>query len=197
MLQLEQDYNGESFNLNLKSVNPSPTEATGIFIASYLQSITPQLALGAEAVHQRPTPGQSDTTYSYVAKYTGRDYIATATYQGFGALQAAYYLRYSDKVDFGTEIQLVNTEGRRDAVATVGGKFEFRRSTFRGQVDTTGKVAAVLEEKIVPGFSFLVSGEMDHGKVSWRFSFLYNCVCFRRSFCCFCCQVCCHDGKRA
>jgi mitochondrial import receptor subunit TOM40 len=74
-------------------------------------------------------------------------------------------LRYSEKVDFGTEIQLVTAGGRRDAVATVGGKFEFRRSTFRGQVDTTGKVAAVLEEKIVPGFSFLISGEMDHSKV--------------------------------
>ncbi|KAG0271085.1 translocase of outer mitochondrial membrane [Linnemannia exigua] len=169
MLQVEQDYNGKDFNLNLKAVNPSPLENTGIFITSYLQSITPQLALGLEAVHQRPTPQQAETTYSYVAKYTGRDYIATATYQGFGALQAAYYLRYSEKVDLGTEIQLVTAGGRRDAVATVGGKFEFRRSTFRGQVDTTGKVSAVLEEKIVPGFSFLVSGEMDHGKGQSRF----------------------------
>ncbi|KAF9095975.1 translocase of outer mitochondrial membrane [Mortierella sp. AD031] len=169
MLQVEQDYNGQDFNINLKGVNPSPVEGTGIFIGSYLQSITPNLALGAEAVFQKPTPQQSETTYSYVAKYTGRDYIATATYQGFGALQAAYYLRYSDKVDFGTEIQLVTAGGRRDAVATVGGKFEFRRSTFRGQVDTTGKVSAVLEEKIVPGFSFLVSGEMDHSKGQSRF----------------------------
>ncbi|KAG0058773.1 translocase of outer mitochondrial membrane [Linnemannia elongata] len=169
MLQIEQDYNGKDFNLNLKGVNPSPTEGTGIFITSYLQSITPNLALGAEAVHQRPTPQSAETTYSYVAKYTGPDYIATATYQGFGALQASYYLRYSEKVDFGTEIQLVTAGGRRDAVATVGGKFEFRRSTFRGQVDTTGKVAAVLEEKIVPGFSFLISGEMDHGKGQSRF----------------------------
>ncbi|KAF9127879.1 translocase of outer mitochondrial membrane [Mortierella sp. GBA39] len=135
MVQVEQDYNGKDFNLNLKGVNPSPTEGTGIFITSYLQSITPNLALGAEAVHQRPTPQDAETTYSYVAKYTGQDYIATATYQGFGALQASYYLR----------------------------------STFRGQVDTTGKVAAVLEEKIVPGFSFLVSGEMDHGKGQSRF----------------------------
>ncbi|CAO3565213.1 unnamed protein product [Mortierella alpina] len=169
MLQMEQDYNGQDFNLNLKAVNPSPVEGTGIFIGSYLQSVTPHLALGAEAVYQRPTPGQEDTTYSYVAKYTGSDYIATAQYQGFGALQAAYYLRYSEKVDFGTEIQLVTAGGRREAVATVGGKFEFRRSTFRGQIDTTGKVSAVLEEKIVPGFSFLISGEMDHGKGQSRF----------------------------
>jgi len=180
MLQVEQDYNGQDFNINLKGVNPSPVEGTGIFIGSYLQSVTQQLALGVEAVHQRPTPQQAETTYSYVAKYTGRDYIATATYQGFGALQAAYYLRYSDKVDFGTEIQLVTAGGRREAVATVGGKFEFRRSTFRGQVDTTGKVSAVLEEKIVPGFSFLVSGEMDHSKVKRNLptllSWLYSCI---------------------
>lgn len=165
MLQMEQDYNGRDFNVNLKGVNPSVVDGTGIFIGSYLQSVSQNLALGAEAVYQRPTPGQQETVMSYVAKYTGRDYIATAQYQGFGAFSAAYYLRYSEKVDFGTEIQLLTAGGRREAVATVGGKFEFRRSTFRGQVDTTGKVSAVLEEKIVPGFSFLVSGEMDHGKV--------------------------------
>ncbi|KAG0224851.1 eukaryotic porin/Tom40 [Mortierella sp. GBAus27b] len=169
MLQVEQDYNGKDFNVNVKAVNPSPIDATGIYIGSYLQSVTQNLALGAEAVYQRPTPGQEETVWSYVAKYTGPDYIATAQYQGFGALQASYYLRYSDKVDFGTEIQVVSAGGRRDAVATVAGKFEFRRSTFRGQVDTTGKVSAVLEEKIVPGFSFLVSGEMDHGKGQSRF----------------------------
>ncbi|KAG0000788.1 translocase of outer mitochondrial membrane [Entomortierella chlamydospora] len=169
MLQVEQDYNGQDFNINIKGVNPSPVEGTGIFIGSYLQSVTKNVSLGVEAVHQRPTPDQRETIWSYVAKYTGNDYIATAQYQGFGALQASYYLRYSEKVDFGTEIQLVTAGGRREAIATVGGKFEFRRSTFRGQVDTTGKVSAVLEEKIVPGFSFLVSGEMDHGKGQSRF----------------------------
>ena len=154
------------------------TEKKRIRKSSYLQSITPNLALGVEAVHQRPTPQEAETTYSYVAKYTGQDYIATATYQGFGALQASYYLRYSEKVDFGTEIQLVTAGGRRDAVATVGGTFEFRRSTFRGQVDTTGKVAAVLEEKIVPGFSFLISGEMDHSKVNFQ-GFGVCAACYR------------------
>ncbi|KAF9434070.1 translocase of outer mitochondrial membrane [Entomortierella beljakovae] len=169
MLQLEQDYNGQDFNVNLKGVNPSPLDGTGIFIGSYLQSVTQNVSVGLEAVHQRPTPEQKETIWSYVAKYTGSDYIATAQYQGFGALQAAYYLKYSEKVDLGTEIQLVTAGGRREAVATVGGKFEFRRSTFRGQIDTTGKVSAVLEEKIVPGFSFLISGEMDHGKGQSRF----------------------------
>jgi len=169
MLQVEQDYNGKDFNINVKGVNPSPVEGTGIFIGSYLQALSQNLALGLEGIYQRPTPGQEETTMSYVAKYTGRDYIATAQYQGFGAMSAAYYLRYSEKVDFGTEIQLLTAGGRREAVATVGGKFEFRRSTFRGQVDTTGKVSAVLEEKIVPGFSFLISGEMDHGKGQSRF----------------------------
>ncbi|KAG0092102.1 translocase of outer mitochondrial membrane [Podila epicladia] len=169
MLQLEQDYNGRDFNINLKAVNPVLIEGTGIYIGSILQSLSQHVAVGMEGVYQRPTPGQAETTLSYVAKYTGHDYIATAQWQGFGALQAAYYLRYSDKVDFGTEIQIMTAGGRREAVATVGGKFEFRRSTFRGQVDTTGKVSAVLEEKIVPGFSFLISGEMDHGKGQSRF----------------------------
>ncbi|CCO31036.1 Mitochondrial import receptor subunit TOM40 AltName: Full=Mitochondrial import site protein ISP42 [Rhizoctonia solani AG-1 IB] len=36
MLQLEQDYQGPDYSLNLKALNPSPIDGTGIYVGSYL-----------------------------------------------------------------------------------------------------------------------------------------------------------------
>ncbi|OZJ02264.1 hypothetical protein BZG36_04694 [Bifiguratus adelaidae] len=169
MVQVEQDYVGSDFSANIKAMNPSPIDNTGLLIASYLQSVTPRLALGTELVIQRPTPEMEETAMSYVAKYSGPNYIATAQLQGMGAIQASYFQTINEKVDFGVELNMLLAGPRREAVATVGGKFDFRQATFRGQIDTSGRVSAVLEEKMAPGFSFLISGDLDHMKGQSKF----------------------------
>ncbi|KAI8879168.1 hypothetical protein K501DRAFT_336267 [Backusella circina FSU 941] len=169
MIQVEQEFNGSDYALNFKTMNPNLVEMTGLYMASYLQSVSQQLVLGSEIVLQRPTPDMEETAMSLVGKYTGSDYIATCQFQGVGAIQASYYQRINDKVDFGVELNLMVQNGRREAVTTVGGKFDFRQATFRGQIDTTGKVSAVLEEKMAPGFSFLISGDLDHMKGQSKF----------------------------
>ncbi|CDS14361.1 hypothetical protein LRAMOSA06530 [Lichtheimia ramosa] len=169
MLQMEHEYAGSDYSINLKAMNPNPMEFTGLYVASYLQSVTSKLAIGSEVVLQRPTPDMEETAMSLVGKYTGNDYIATAQFQGLGAIQASYYQRINEKVDFGVEINLLMQGQRREGVATVGGKFDFRQATFRGQIDTTGRVSAVLEEKMAPGFSFLISGDLDHMKGQSKF----------------------------
>jgi mitochondrial import receptor subunit TOM40 len=169
MLQVEQDRHGSDYSLNGKLVNPNPLENTGIFLASYLQSVTRDLSIGSEILVQRPTPDMEETATSFVAKYTQSNYIATLQSQGSGVIQATYFQKISEKVDFGVELTLLLGGGRRDAVCTVGGKFDFRQATFRGQIDTTGRVSAVLEEKMAPGFSFLVSGDLDHMKGQSKF----------------------------
>ncbi|KAG2207653.1 hypothetical protein INT46_005064 [Mucor plumbeus] len=169
MLQVEQEVNGSDYSMTFKTMNPNPLELTGLYMASYLQSVSQHLVVGSEIVLQRPTPDMEETAMSLVGKYTGNDYIATAQFQGVGAIQASYYQRINEKVDFGVELNLMVQNGRREAVATVGGKFDFRQATFRGQIDTTGRVSAVLEEKMAPGFSFLISGDLDHMKGQSKF----------------------------
>ncbi|KAF7722088.1 translocase of outer mitochondrial membrane [Apophysomyces ossiformis] len=169
MMQLEGDYTGSDYSFNVKAMNPNPMEFTGIYMANYLQSVTSKLAVGSEIVLQRPTPDMEETAMSLVGKYTGNDFIATAQFQGLGAIQASYYQRINEKVDFGVELNMMVQGGRREAVATVGGKFDFRQATFRGQIDTTGRVSAVLEEKMAPGFAFLISGDLDHMKGQSKF----------------------------
>ncbi|KAG2236708.1 hypothetical protein INT48_000706 [Thamnidium elegans] len=169
MLQVEQEVNGSDYSMTFKTMNPNPLELTGLYMASYLQSVSQNLVIGSEIVLQRPTADMEETAMSLVGKYTGSDYIATAQFQGVGAIQASYYQRINEKVDFGVELNLMVQNGRREAVATVGGKFDFRQATFRGQIDTTGRVSAVLEEKMAPGFSFLISGDLDHMKGQSKF----------------------------
>ena len=164
---MEHDYIGSDYALNVKSVNPSPADLTGIYMGSYLQSVTKNLALGVEGIFQRPSPDMADVVTAYLAKYTStdRNWIPTAQLQGAGIMQATYWQKLSDKVDVAADLQVMAAPGRRDALATLAARYELRMASFRAQLDSTGKVSAFLEQKFAPTFSFLVSGEIDHFKV--------------------------------
>jgi len=152
--------------MNVKAINPSPANLTGMYIGSYLQSLTKNIAVGVETLYQRPTPGSGDFVTSYLAKYTGteKNWIATAQLQP-SVFQATYWQRLSEKVEVAAEMQVLSTPTRRDAIATLGAKYEFRLANFRAQLDSTGKVSALLEQRFSPTFAFLVGGEIDHFKV--------------------------------
>jgi mitochondrial import receptor subunit TOM40 len=169
MIQLEQDYQGSDFAANLKAINTSPVDFSGVYVGNYLQSVTRNLALGVESLVQRPQPGLVDVSHSLLAKYTSSDrsWIATAQAQpATGILQATYYQKLSEKVDVAADLQLMAQPGRRDAIATLGAKWDLRMATFRAQLDSSGKVAVLLEQRFAPTFAFLVAGEIDHFKNS-------------------------------
>ena len=169
MIQLEHDYQGSDCSLNLKAINPSPLDHSGIYIAGYMQSLTKNLALGTETLYQggAQVPGAPPLTTSYIMKYSGsqRDWIASAQLQPAGVLTAGYWQKLGEKVEAAAELQMVVAPGKRDAVATLGAKYDLRMSTFRAQLDSTGKVSALLEQRFAPTFAFIVAGEIDHFKV--------------------------------
>jgi len=171
MIQLEHDYQGLDYSLNFKGINPSPVDGTGIYIGSALQSVTKNLALGVEALIQKPQPGLTDISASYIAKYTSTDknWIATAQLQPAGMLQATYWQKLSEKVDVAADLHLFAMPQRREALATLGAKYDLRMATFRAQLDSTGKVSALLEQRFAPSFAFLVSGEIDHFQNAAKF----------------------------
>ena len=167
MLQVEHDYQGTDYNLNAKVLNIWPTDLTGIYIGSYLQSLTKNIALGVEGIYQRPTPDMAELSASYLAKYTSdnKDWIATAQIQPSGILQTTYWQKLSEKLEVGADLQVIAAPTRRDAIATLGAKYDLRMSAFRAQVDSSGKVSALLEQRFAPTLAFLLSGEIDHVKV--------------------------------
>lgn len=167
MLQLEHDYSGRDYSLNLKALNPHPADWSGIYIGSILQSVTKNIAFGFESVYQRPDPSMSELSTSFLAKYTASDksWIATTQIQPPGIVQATYWQKLSEKIDVAADLQVVAVGSRRDALATLGAKWDLRMSSFRAQLDSTGKVSALLEQRFAPTFAFMVSGEIDHFKV--------------------------------
>jgi len=166
MIQLEHDYSGSDYTMNAKAINPSPLDGSGIYVGSYLQSVSKNLALGIETLYQRAALDQAEMSSSYLAKLTGSNgkWIATAQFQPIGVLQATYWHKLSEKVEAAADLQVIAAPMRRDAIATVGTKYDLRMSTFRAQLDSTGKVSALLEQRFAPSFAFTVAGEIDHFK---------------------------------
>jgi len=146
-----------------------------MFIGSYLQAVTPRLALGLEGVLQKPGGGMGpEAVLSYAGKYKGDDWIASAQLLTQGGIQGSYWRRLTDKVETGVDVNLQFTGGNpmmggpsKEGVATLGAKYEFSRSIFRAQVDSHGKIGCLLEKVVAPPVRMTFAGEMDHAKVSF------------------------------
>ncbi|KAI4189149.1 MAG: hypothetical protein LQ348_003831 [Seirophora lacunosa] len=184
MLSVENDLSGKDFTASLKGMNPSIIEGglKGIIIASYLQSVTPGLALGLEAVWQRVAMNSSpEALLSYGARYMGSDWIASLQLQSEGpqgsGISSSYWRKLTDKVSVGTDLSLQFAPGlsgqgglmggglQKEGSASAGAKYEFRASTFRAQVDSKGRSSCLLEKTILPAVRVTFAAEMDHLKL--------------------------------
>ena len=179
MVTFDNEYVGDDFTASVKAVGPSLLEGglTGIVIGSYLQSITPRLALGLEGVWQRAALNQApETVLSYAARYKGNDWIASAQYlsQG-GTVGVSYWRRLTERVEAGVDCQLQFSPGmgnplmgppKREGTTTAGVKYNFTTATYRAQVDSAGKLGVVLEKRVAPPVTLTFAAEIDQVKVS-------------------------------
>ncbi|KAL9087694.1 MAG: hypothetical protein Q9159_003506 [Coniocarpon cinnabarinum] len=187
-VQVEATYKGQDFSVDLKAINPSvidspDSDLTGILVGSYLQSITPRLALGLETMWQRQTGDEPPQTItSYAMRYRAPTWIASAQLMPTqGVLQSSYWQKVAKQVDVGLDLNLslmgtlsgaaggaalgpMMGQLKNEGTATAGIKYEFRTSQFRGQVDSNGKVSALLERRVAPMIMMTFAGEMDHAK---------------------------------
>lgn len=178
MVQIDNEYTGDDFSASVKAISPSILEGglTGIVIGSYLQSLTPKLAIGLEGVWQRAAlNAKPETAMSYCARYRSTDWIASAQYLAQGSLGASYWRRLTDKVEAGVDCQLQFAPGmgggmfggiRREGTTTVGVKYSFATSVYRAQIDSTGKCGVVLEKRVAPPVTLTFAAEIDQWKVS-------------------------------
>jgi mitochondrial import receptor subunit TOM40 len=177
---VENEYTGSDFSASLKASNPSILEGglTGTLNGEYLQSITPRLSLGLSALWQREAMNQGpNMMLTYAARYKGNDWIGSARFLSLaGLLQLSYWRRIADKVEAGVNLELsmfgrpggsmMGGPGRPEAEATLGAKYEFRTSTFRAQVDSSGVLGCLLEKRVAPPVALTFVGKIDHVKVS-------------------------------
>lgn len=177
MAQLESEYTGNDFTLNVKALNPSYLEGglTGIYVGQYMQSLTPRLALGLEAMWQRQALGvPPDAAMSYCGKYKTKDWVATAQLSASGVFNTTYWRKLAENVQAGVDMNLSMAAGAsammggpmlKEGLTTFGAKYDFKMSTFRAQLDSRGKLSCLLEKRVAGPVMMTVGADVDHATV--------------------------------
>mmetsp|Transcript_9086 Transcript_9086/g.18171 ORF Transcript_9086/g.18171 Transcript_9086/m.18171 type:complete len:339 (+) Transcript_9086:138-1154(+) len=134
---------------------------------SYVQSITPSLTIGGDALH---LGSQGASIGSYGVRYAGTDWIGCGQWSG---LQQAMMINYKrtvtpNRVTLGAELQIAPTF---DTAVSFGGEFNLKQSKFSTVVDGGGGIKSVLEARLGPAATLVFSGEVDHGKDVYKFGY--------------------------
>jgi mitochondrial import receptor subunit TOM40 len=154
------EFKGSDWNGQLKL---GSNEFYGI---NYLQSVTPRLALGGEAFWLGQ---QRKSGAGFAGRFTGEEFVATAQLATTGLVSFTYVQRISEKVSLASDFMW--NWNAREATASFGYDYMLRQCRLRGRIDSEGKVAALLEERLNQGVNFLLSGEIDHWKKDYKFGF--------------------------
>ncbi|CAG9461489.1 unnamed protein product [Pedinophyceae sp. YPF-701] len=108
---------------------------------------------------------------SFAAQYADAKNTACLQVGSTGVMQASYLRKVSEKAHLGTEMLAI---AGREFTTTVGYDYRFRQARLRGGLDSTGKIYQLVEERMVPGVTFLLSAEIDHSSMDHRFGFGLN-----------------------
>jgi mitochondrial import receptor subunit TOM40 len=168
LMQYEVDWAGVDGTTNVKAINPT-LSLTGIYVLSHLQSLTKALSVGVEVAAQRPDMKTMEMQSSLVGRYRTDRHVLTGNIAQFGVVQMSYYHHLNDHVDLGAEIQVLTQGPKWEGVATVGGKWETGFMTVRCQVDTTGRVTTVMEQKLDQNAALVLTADLDHMKGASKF----------------------------
>ncbi|QPG73537.1 hypothetical protein FOA43_000848 [Brettanomyces nanus] len=180
MCQFEQDYQANDFSLNFKTLNPDFTGSSfnGVMVGSILQSVTPKFAIGMETAYSALQPGMpGDAGISLVGRYNADKWIASAQLQAQGSLTAAFWRKVADNMEAGvettlqasyqpvmTEMMVPTMQSVFEANTTVGAKYEFRQSIYRGQLSSDGVASFMLEHRILPTLGLTFTASIDQFK---------------------------------
>jgi mitochondrial import receptor subunit TOM40 len=129
-------------------------------------------------------PIPTDSTTSFLARLIGQDksWIAAATVNpGQGMLQATFWKKLGEKVEAGVGLEMKAASGAapagagmmvagpggrvREGNATFGLKYQFRTAMLKAQIDSGGRVTALLERNLSQQISIAFCGDIDHFKV--------------------------------
>ncbi|KAK9821212.1 hypothetical protein WJX81_000004 [Elliptochloris bilobata] len=157
---LDVDFKGGDWNGQVKLGN---NEFYGL---NYLQSVTPSLALGGEAFWLGQ---QRKSGAGFAARHADAAHVATCQVATTGLVSLTYLQKVSEKVSLAADF-LWNWN-TREANAAFGYDYILRQCRLRGRVDTDGKVAAYLEERVNVGVNFVLSAEIDHWRKDYKFGF--------------------------
>ncbi|XP_034489460.1 mitochondrial import receptor subunit TOM40 homolog 1-like [Drosophila innubila] len=165
------DYFGNSCTCTCVLSNMNVQQEMGVLVASYLQQVTPQLALGVDFIYQREdiVPGGQAALLTAVARYHQDNRLWSAMLS-LQALELCYTQIYGKCL--GASVQLRANILKRQAISRLCyhcyiPKMEF---SFRGGIDTRGVISAVCERRLEPLPVLLqLSGKLNHLTNRFRF----------------------------
>ncbi|VAH60245.1 unnamed protein product [Triticum turgidum subsp. durum] len=154
------DYKGKDFRTQCQVGN------NGFYGGNYIQSVTKNLSLGTEGFWLQQ---QRKSGVGFLARYDTKNMVATGQIASTGLVSLSYVQKVSNKVSLATDFMYNHMS--KDVTASVGYDYIMRQSRLRGKVDTNGAVSALLEEKINPYATLVLSAEIDHWKKDNKFGF--------------------------
>ncbi|KAM8719563.1 hypothetical protein ACLKA7_005749 [Drosophila subpalustris] len=165
------DYFGNTFTCTCVLSNINVQREMGVFVASYLQQVTPQLALGVDFIYQREdiVPGGQAALVSAVARYHQDNRLWSAMLSPH-ALELCYTQIYGQCL--GASVQLRANILKRQAISRLCYHCYFPRMgfSFRGGIDTRGVISALCERRLEPLPILLqLSGKLNHQTNRFRF----------------------------
>ncbi|EDW49392.1 mitochondrial import receptor subunit TOM40 homolog 1 [Drosophila sechellia] len=168
--QLTTDYRGNDYTLSLTVANPSIFTNSGVVVGQYLQSVTPDLALGSELAYQfgPNVPGRQIAIMSVVGRYTAGNSVWSGTL-GQSGLHVCYYQKASEQLQIGAEVE--TSLRMQESVATLAYQIDLPKANlvFRGGIDSNWQIFGVLEKRLAPlPFTLALSGRMNHVKNNFR-----------------------------
>ncbi|EZA58298.1 hypothetical protein DMN91_005998 [Ooceraea biroi] len=169
-VQMTADYRGDAYTGSLTVGNPDILNGSGVCVLHYLRSVTPSLALGGELAYQRgpALPGGQVAIMSFAGRYTHGDSTLSGSISP-SAFHVCFHQRASQQLQVGVELE-INTR-MQESAATIAYQVDLPKAdlVFKGSVDTTWTVGAVLEKRLQPlPFSFALSGVLNHSKQQFR-----------------------------
>lgn len=165
------DYFGSDYTCSCVLSNFKLDDRTGVVFASYLQQMTPSLALGMDLIYQREdiVPGGQAAMVSAVARYHQDSRIWSAVLS-MHTLEICFTQLYGQNL--GASVQLQANVLERHAISRLCYHCHLPKIgfNFRGGIDTHGVISAVCERQLEP-FPVLLqfSAKLNHLKNRFRF----------------------------
>ncbi|KAL0108436.1 hypothetical protein PUN28_015171 [Cardiocondyla obscurior] len=166
-VQMTADYQGDTYTCSLTLGNPDFLNFSGVLISHYLQSLTPSLAVGGELAYQFGH-GTDIALASLAGRYKIGDSTISATISPT-AYHFCFHQKASQQLQVGVELDI--NSSLQESTATLAYQVDLPKAdlVFKGSVDTTWTVGAVLEKRLQPlPFTFALSGMINHNKRQFR-----------------------------
>jgi len=147
-LQTGADIQLGSSSISLLAADPDLFNKSGMFIAQYLQGLTPNLAVGADIIYQR-SPVRQNSIVSFAARYRTPQWQIASTVGSAGA-HFSFYRKANDNVQVGVEFEAARKN--LESITSLCYQMDIPKMNllFRGMVNSEWTIGSSFEKRLLP-----------------------------------------------